>query len=396
MRTPHKSFLQRSSSSVALIRSNSDPIRIAISLVALTVLMAGCRRESPERAQATPTSMPVATSQETPKGRWVEVARKNIRRTTPAVGSFRARRTALLGPQVTGRVQEMLSDVGDRIKQDQVLVRLDPVMYEIEVQQNRAAVAASQGALASAEADVEYSKRELARLTSLFERQAGSQKEFDDADTALQRAVAIRDERKGRLAEAEQHLASAQQRLKETVIRAPFDGVVTQRLVEPGTIASSFPVTIVMEVREDTLLFLEFSLPQDLLSSVHAGTQIQFEAEGLTEDVGKHSAQIEMVFPELDVATRSFRCRAAIENQNLLFRPGLLARVEVVNRERADALVVPRAALLRRVDNASSIVVENDGQPVKREVQLGLVTDDEAEIVAGLDGIRRVLIPNGN
>lgn len=395
MRITDDSILKRSSSWVTVPRRYSEASRIAFLLVALVGLMAGCRRESTDRAQATPTSMPVATSRDSPKGRWVEVVRKGVRRTTPAVGSFRARRTASLGPQVTGRVQEMLADVGDRIKQDQVLVRLDPVMYEIEVQQNRAAVAASEGALASAEADVEYSKRELARLTSLFEQKAGSQKEFDDADTALQRAAAIQDERKGRLAEAEQRLATAQQRLKETVIRAPFDGVVTQRLVEPGTIASSFPVTILMEVREDTLLFLEFSLPQELLSSVRAGTQIQFEAEGLTENARKHSAQIEMVFPELDVATRSFRCRAAIENQDLLFRPGLLARVEVIDRETPDALIVPRAALLRPADNAAAIMVENDGHSIERQVQLGLVTDDEAEIVAGLDGIRRVFVPNG-
>lgn len=336
---------------------------------------------------ATPP-VPAAKAAVLPDDAWVAVRTETLREFAPAIGTLRARQSTRLGSQVSGRVAQVLVDVGARVKLDQVLVRLDPALFQIDVQQQEAAVTAARGALAATVADVDYAARELARQEGLRQSGAGSQKELDDARTASERAVASRDEQQGKLAEAEQKLAYARQRLAETEIRAPYDGVVTERLIDPGDMAASSPPTDLLEIRAVASLYLEFSLPQELLGVVREGTPLEFEVEGVT--AAPVSSAVAIVFPAVDEATRSFRCRAVIGNADGRLQAGTLARVRVVEREMAQALVVPRSALLQTA-NGWQVFVPNDGHPVPRAVQVGLRTDTAAEIVAGLGVGERVL-----
>lgn len=346
---------------------------------------AGCTRQS-ESAGAEPPAAaqpaaPERSAADVPEDAWVAVRTDTLRQLVPAVGSLRARQTTRLGAQVSGRVAAVLVDVGDRVVRGQVLVRLDPSFFDIEVQQQEGALKAVEGALAAREADVTYWTRELARQEGLFEKGAGSPKELDDARTAHERAVADRNEQQGKLAEAQKRLAYSRERLAETEIRAPYDGVVTARMVDPGNMVSSTPVTELLEVREVDVLYLEFSLPQEHLSSVRTGTPIEFDVEGVTGD--PMCGDVAVIFPAIDEATRSFRCRAVIANKDRRLQPGALARVRVIEKQVADALVVPRSSLAQTTDGWQ-VFVSNAGRPVPRAVQVGLMTDDAVEVSRGL------------
>jgi len=319
----------------------------------------------------------------------VPVVRAKLRQTAPAVGTIRARQVTRLGPQVSGRVSEVLVDVGDHVTRGQVLVRLDPTLFALEVEQGRAAVAAARGALAAAEVTVATALREKERQAGLIASGAGSTKEHDDAVSAYDRAVADRTERAAKLAEAERRLEWAQQRLVETEIRAPYDGAITARLVDPGEPATSAPVTHLLEIQEVGTLYLEFALPQELLGSVAVGTPLEFEVEGVPDGAGVGAVAV--IFPALDEATRSFRCRAILDNKAHKYSPGLLARVRVVTHEIADALVVPRAALTPGAAGWTAQVLEA-GRPVARAVEVGRVGDDRAEVLGGLAEGERVVL----
>lgn len=387
----------------------------------------GCDR-NPSRPEAPPSTAPaVAASRpvQQPGGHWVTGERRSLTQTTPAVGSFRARQTTLLGSQVAGRVAEVLVDVGDIVRTGQELVRLDPTFFAIEVEQRKADVEAARVKLAGGretlttlEAEVQVTRTALAeaeleysRMKNLWEKPSGempsiSKQRYDAARFAHEQAQARVDAAQSRVAEqeaklreheagvkqAEEALRYAKERLDEATIHAPYDAIVARRLVDPGEPVTATPVTHLLEVQEVGTLYLEYALPQELLSAVKPGTPVTFDAEGVTEDDVEAQTTISVVHPTLDEATRSFRCRSVIANPRLSFRPGMLARVAVVTGEVQDVLAVPRAALTHSVRGWTARV-SNDGHPIERNIEVGAMDENWAEVRSGLSEGDRVLVP---
>lgn len=371
----------------------TEALGIAV-LIASSFLL-GCRERRASGSESTPpaaTVKPAAATAAAPGRPTVQVRRETLRRYAPAVGTFRARQTTRLGPQVAGRVQEVLVEVGDVASKGQVLVRLDPAFFEIDVRQSEAAVEAANGAMACGAVDVAETQREMNRQLDLFKSGAGSTKERDDAIAAYERAVAGRDQRKGQLSEAERRLEYAREQLEETQIRAPYDGAITNRMVDPGQPASTMPPTQLIEIQEVGVLYLEFALPQELLDRVAVGTRFEFEVEGVKD--GSGAGTIAVVYPAIDEATRSFRCRAIIENKERKYQPGLLARVNVVAHEVKDALVVPRTAVSQTA-SGWQVLIASEGQPVARPVEIGILTDDWAQVLRGLSEGDQVIAAGG-
>ena len=314
------------------------------------------------------------------EGSWVQVTRGSVERRHPTIGMFRARQTTKLGSQVSGRVLEVLVDVGDPLKAGQELIRLDPAFFRIEVAQKKADVDAAKVALDDAELN-------LKRMKSLWDKPDGKdpsipRKLFDDAKTRTDSAAA-------HLEQARQALAKADENLKESVIRAPYDGVVARRVVDPGEPVTSAPITDLMVVQEIDRLDLEFSLPQEMLTRVRPGTRVEFEAEGAG---AKGSGAVAVVFPSLDEATRSIRCRLTMDNKDLRFRPGLLVKVEVIEDEVKDALVIPSGALTRTT-GGWQVVVLADGKPDRRSIRVGIRAEERLEVKDGLTEGDRVWVP---
>ncbi|MFI5399723.1 MAG: efflux RND transporter periplasmic adaptor subunit [SAR324 cluster bacterium] len=317
-------------------------------------------------------------------GTWLTVGDAGGKAEFPAVGSFRARQAARLGFQVSGRVQDVLVDVGDVVRTGQELIKLDPSFFQIEVTQRKADVDAAQVSL-------EEATLNLNRMKSLFDKPAGelpsvSRKQYDDAQTQYDGASA-------RLRGAEGALRFAQKRLDETVVLAPFNAVVSKRLVDPGEPVNSAPITYVLEVQEVQILDLEFSLPQDMLSRIKIGTPVTYDIDGVTPGHGRGT--INIIYPALDEATRSFRCRAMVQNPDFKFKPGMLAHVNVQEGPASAAaarLTIPRSALTW-TDGAWQVRVDQGGKTVARAVRVGTLTDETAEIQDGLQAGDRVWIP---
>jgi membrane fusion protein, multidrug efflux system len=355
-------------------------------------LLAGCGRSGNETYAASPAAAP--TTQTAPAAdselTWIQPRRQTLRRYAPAVGSLHARQTTQIGAQVSGRVEQVLVEVGDVVKKGQVLVRLDPAFFELDVQQASATVDAAKAAVQRSEVEMDYATRELKRQQDLFQRGAGSAKERDDGDTAFRRAAASLTQTRALLTESERRLEYAQKRLDESVVRAPYDGVVTKRLVDHGESATSTPVTHLLELQETGVLYLEFCLPQELFGAVKAGSALEYELEGYGKQT--RGAEIAVVFPAIDETTRSFRCRAIVNNEKLELHPGALAAVRVIEREVRNALVVPRG-VLSQTAKGYELQVDREGRPVATPVQTGLMTDDLAEVTGGVTESARVLLP---
>ncbi|MCO5168730.1 MAG: efflux RND transporter periplasmic adaptor subunit [Planctomycetes bacterium] len=355
-------------------------------------------------------------------GSWTVVTEGPLAERVPAVGTLRARQATRVGSEVSGEVKEVLVDVGDRVAAGQELVRLEPTFFQIERDQREQAVEAAGARLVSVErgvetarADVSHAEAALAeadvqlgRMRNLWEKPEGQapsipKSRFDEADFRQRAATARLRAARSRVAEAEaaraeaavavrqaeQALRHARERLDKTLIRSPYAGVVTQRLVDVGEPVTATPVTHLVEVQEVAVLYLEFALPQELMGQVGPETPITFAVEGSGK--AERPGRIATVFPSLDAATRSFRCRVVVDNAGHSFTPGSLARVSVTVRSIPEALVVPRSALVR-TSKGWTVTVERDGRVVRQVVELGLITEADAQVVEGLRPGDRVLV----
>jgi membrane fusion protein (multidrug efflux system) len=342
----------------------------SIGLAAALVLV-GCgepRRAAEERRA--PAAEP--QDQKEPAGSWVKARKIATKREVTSAGTFKARQSSRLGSQVSGRVEQVLVDVGDAVKAKQELVRLDRTLFAIEVDQRKADVAAAQVAVDEAELN-------FTRMKNLFEKPQGEQpsvprKLYDDAKSRKDGAAA-------KLRQEEEKLRFAAQRLKETIILAPYDGVVTARLVDPGEAVLAAPATSLLEIEDVGSLELEFALAQELLSRIAKGTQVAFDVEGIAG--GPFAGGIEVVYPMVDRASRTFRCRVLVENGKGLFRPGLLAQVKI-GVGGGDVVVVPRPAV---VDG--KVRTRAGSTPVGTGAGYG----DDVEIVSGLKDGDEVFVP---
>ena len=242
--------------------------------------------------------------------------------TLSAVGTVYPLYKSTLGTVVSGKVDKIFVEVGDSVKQGQALLTLDQSFFVI-------AVAEGEAAVSSAKVELDDAARNFERMKKLFEKPEGqaptiSQKRFEDAQTRyLQAQVALQ--------KAEESLKRAKTNLNESTVRAPYDGVITKRLVHPGEPVNATPITKLLEMLFIDEVYVEFSVPQLHMSHLQVGLPVLLEIEGALHE--KVEATISRIYPDIDEKTRSVKCRSVIANSSRKFCPGALVRVGIKLKE---------------------------------------------------------------
>ncbi|HKJ03382.1 MAG TPA: efflux RND transporter periplasmic adaptor subunit, partial [Longimicrobiales bacterium] len=252
-------------------------------LLTTLVGVAACGAEEPGRIPRAQDPTDVSVS---------SVARAPTLETFPAV--VISERTAEIATRMSGTVERVLADVGSRVRAGDVLVSLD---------------AADIGArVAAARAQQELAERSFARVENLQRDGAASQQELDQARAGLEAARAMATE-----AEAQQSYAA---------VRAPFDGVVTQRTVDPGDLALPGQPMLVMMAPGAVKVVAE--LPAHRAGSIFVGDEVRVGGAGKT-----HAARVTRVVPALVGGSRTFRVEASLVDPEAGLMPGSYARLVV-------------------------------------------------------------------
>ena len=279
----------------------------------------------------------------------------------PAEATIEAVRQVTLAAQVQGRIVALAADAGDRVRQGDVLVRIDAA----EAAQ---AVAGAQAGVAQAEANRIKARGDFERTRSLFERKYVSQSALDQARAALDAADAqVRSAQAGRgqAATAETY----------TRIEAPMSGLVAARHVEAGDMAQ--PGRALLTVYDPAALRAVVDVSQQRLTALGKAplrARIEVPDKGLWVD-----AAAVTVLPAADARTHTLRVRVDLPAGTVGVVPGSYARVHFQSGERA-LLVVPTAAILRRGELTAVYVADDKGGFSLRQLRLG-------EAVPGADGI---------
>lgn len=288
-------------------------------------------------------------------------------------GTIAPHKTTDVGPRVNGIIEEIVVEVGDRVEEGDPLFRTRPVDFRIRVKE-----AESLARLARAEA--RKAERDLRRVEQLHREGVASESRLDEVRTASEMAAARRDR-------AEAAVEQARQNLTDTLVRAPYRGVITRRYVDEGammsTMGGSAPVVQLMKV---DIVSAIVQIPEVHLPRVGIGTPARVRVDGTD---GVYESEVYILNDRVDPDSRAFEVRLPIRNPDYRIKPGLFAEAELLPEAR-EALVVERNAVLG-TDGARYVFVEENGRAVQRSVQIRELDALRLEVVAGLDASDRVL-----
>ena len=320
-------------------------------------------------------------------------------------GSLVADETAVVGAKVSGRVAEVHVDLGDFLRKGSPLATLDDSEFRLQVAQAEAQLAQARSAVGlqpddpvsgldaknappvrEARAQWDEAKANLKRARTLLERRAVTTSEIEQM-TASEHVAQARhasalnsvQEKIALIGVREAELSLARQRLEDTVIRMPFDGLVQQRQAAPGAYIQ-IGDSVATVVRNDPLRF-RGTLPERHAQHVAVGQQAQLTIESVAEPL---SVRISRISPALNRLNRSLLFEATVQNSDRRLRAGLFGEADVVIDPRAEPLAVPKTAV---VEFAGAVKVWKvvDGESVEQAVLTGERRNGRIEIIEGLE-----------
>jgi RND family efflux transporter MFP subunit len=353
------------------------------------------RAESPPDA-ARKTLEPVSVQVVRPE-------RHDLARSTSIPASVEAFEQTTLYAKTAGYLRWIKVDIGDRVHKGEVIAEIDvPEMVpeykgsEAEIERATANIENARAELERAKAELQLKKITYERLKSIREQEPDvlPQQDVDDAQAQFEvaRAMVSVAESKIKVATSEVGRAEAARArwatlLEYAKIRAPFDGVVTRRYVDPGALiqqaSSQTNVSPVVTVaRVDTLrVFIDVPEPEVLF--VKKGNPATITVDSLPGKVFEGTTT--RFATALDPKTRTMRTEIDIPNRGGELRPGMYGRVKLTLEHRANALTVPASALIVE-GNKVYIFTVVDGKARRTEVQTGFDDGIRVEIIKGLTG----------
>jgi len=370
---------------------------------ALALATVGCSKsQTAQASDSDAAAKPVAAA---------TVQKDPVRRTVDVIGTLAAVDQVIISSEADGNVRGILADLGDRVKAGQVLIQLDNEKQQYSYEQQQAALArtlAQYGApdpqhlpdieqtpdVQKANADLVQAVRAFDRASELFKRTLISQEALDDARTAAESSRAsynasLQSARNLRASiqasEATMKLAGRQ--LRDTAIRAPFDGFVEKRLVNLGELVKAqMPVMAI--VRLDPLKVIA-EIPERMAPWITDGRPVELRVDAYRDRT--FTGKVTRISPAVNTATRAFPFEAVVPNVDAMLKPGTFARVHIESGKVDDVLTLPYLALQYRYGVNRVFVINGDKLTI-RELQIGERLGDRIEIVSGVKEGERVAI----
>ena len=300
------------------------------------------------------------------------------------VGRIRAQQFVEVRARVEGYLQKMLFKEGSFIKKDQTLFIIDPTIYSARV--NKAAAQ-----LNKAKAIAVKAKRDLDRIRPLYEANAASQLDLDNAVAAYEGATAD-------VAVCQADLTQAQLTLGYTAVKSPISGYISQRSADIGTLVGPSAQSLLATVVKSDTVRVDFSMTAlDYLRSKSRNVTIGEDDKErdwkstvtITLADGKEypfKGVVDFADPQVDPKTGTFRVRAEMPNPDHILLPGEFTKVKLLMDVRDSVVVVPQKALTVDKGGAFIFVVRPDSVVEKRFIETGPEIGNEILVERGLAG----------
>ncbi|MCB1224222.1 MAG: efflux RND transporter periplasmic adaptor subunit [Verrucomicrobiales bacterium] len=331
--------------------------------------------EKPVAEDAVPAIEPKA-ERPVVTGKTVQATEQKVPRFLRVTGQLAGQHDAVVAADAMGKVVEAPVERGDAVKAGDVLVKLDERQAKL--------------VLAEAEASLELAKSRLKLAKNEQERNAPLAAKKAIADADFQRLLTDATAREAEVAAAVARCDMARKTLEDAVIKAPFAGVVAERLVEPGEyVRSDSPVARVVDL---TTLRLVMNVPETEVGKLTEGQRVEFSTAAYPDR--SFTGTVKFLGAALREAARDLVVEAEVENADGSLRPGFFCDARIELREEK-AVVVPVAAVRIEGSRRRVFVADQDGTLSERLVEVGEERDGQMEIVRGVAAGDRLLLSPG-
>lgn len=297
------------------------------------------------------------------------------------VGLIKAARNVEIHARVEGFLEKMTFSEGKKVSANEPLFYINDRLYKAKVEK-------AEAKLKRDEAQAEKAESDLARIEPLYNQNAASRLDLDNARAALNMS-------KADVAMSKADLEQAKLELSYTVVRSPLSGYISERYVDIGTLVGNSKSLLATVVKRDTVL-VDFKLTSlDYLRSqrrnVHLGEldttrSWQPTVTVTLADNSVYAAKgvVDFASPQVDPKTGTFGVRAELPNPNQVLLPGQFTRVKLLLDVMEDAVVVPRKAISIEKGGAFIYVILPDSIVEKRYIETGPEQDNKIVVTRGL------------
>jgi len=312
------------------------------------------------------------------------VSTDSIEKTIELTGWIKANQVVDMASKVGGRLDSLRVESeggvsvpveeGVEVKKGQQVAVIDHDVYVSQVEAAEATVKSREVELADAE-------REKKRIVVLYEGGSATEQNRDKALTAAELAVA-------NLNMAKANLELAQINLRESMIVSPIDGIVTAKHIDEGNLIKSGDRIVTLTDMKTVKVVV--SIAEKYGGEIVAGIPARIRGDTLPDRI--FNDKVYSVYPALDAMTHTIQAEIRLDNNEMLLKPGMFARVALIIKTKKDVIVISRDVVLGgKVDEPYVYVVE-DGIAHKRIVKLGITQADKCEITDGLKAGEKLVV----
>lgn len=343
-------------------------LAVSSSIISSAVLI-GCH-------SGEPTTRPAAT--QTVQARVVESRQQEVPGLVRSTGTLHARESAVISAQVVARVEQVLVREGDKVGAGQTLAVLEDATLRAAAHQAEAGLMAAQNQQAAAQTEADLASSTLERYKQLQAQKSVSPQELDEvvrrSEASAQRVEAFRAQTEAAKAQD----SGARAMLGYTRLRAPFAGLITARLVDPGTMAS--PGVPLLQVESAGPLQLQVTVDESAIGTVRKGMKVPVSIDGASAT--SISGTVAQIVPAADPASHSFTIKIDLPASGQLHSGMYSAAAFAVGTRQA--ILIPRSAVVLRGSLACAYVLDRDGIAQLRSITLGARQENSIEVLSGI------------
>ncbi|WP_003542335.1 efflux RND transporter periplasmic adaptor subunit [Desulfotomaculum nigrificans] len=315
-----------------------------------------------------------------------KAVRTNLTHILGTTGEIQAASDVAVAPKISGRVAAVHVKVGDHVSKGQVLFTLEATDLSNALRQAEAALAVNQANLEKAQRALTDAQLNYDRSKTLFDAQAISKVEFEQAESGLISAQAGLKMAQAQLQQSQVAISTARDNLSNATVTSPISGVVAAVNIDVGEMASP-QVTSVTVVQLDSTK-VKVNVSENVIDSIKTGTGVPVTIDALNKTI---TGTILSVSPKADPTTHAFAVEIELPNKQGEIKAGMVARLNLSTGTSQGVLAVPTDAVIERDGQYTLFLLEN-GRAKEVSVKVGVTSGDLTEIKAGLKEGQTVIV----
>jgi len=329
-----------------------------------------------------------------PKFRTDKIIRGDIEMAVTATGTVNPVTTVLVGTQVSGTIKELYVDFNSPVKKGQLIARIDPALFEAQVNQAKANFLSAKANLEKAGATLVDAKRTMDRNKELFSKNLVARSDLDTAETNYETANASVSAAKSQVAQAEAALNLAETNLRYTKIVSPVDGIVVSRNVDVGqTVAASFQTPTLFTIAQDlTKMQIDTSVDEADIGKIKVGQDVEFTVDAYPDVTFKGKVWQIRNAPITVQNVVTYDVVINVDNPEFKLKPGMTANVSIIVSIKKDVLKISNVALRFKPaekgksavqQKGSGVWILEQGNPKRVPISIGISDGNYTELVSG-------------